>query len=47
MAYEVRRRTDERRDGALVNAEYRVLRLEAEVVVGALASAVQRIRETL
>jgi very-short-patch-repair endonuclease len=42
-----RARTDARRDAALVSAGYRVLRLEAQLVVRALPVAVARIRAAL
>jgi very-short-patch-repair endonuclease len=42
-----RRRADARRDAALVSAGYRVLRLEAQLVVTLLGCAVKRIRNAL
>ena len=42
-----RRRADVRRDAALVSAGYRVLRLEAELVLTESALAVERVREAL
>ena len=42
-----RRRADERRDRALRRAGYRVLRLEAELVVQELPVAVERVRAEL
>jgi len=42
-----RRHADERRDAALVSGGYRVLRLEAQLVLGALPLAVARIRAAL
>ena len=42
-----RARTDARRDAALVSAGYRVLRLEAELVLRALHAAVERVRAAL
>jgi very-short-patch-repair endonuclease len=42
-----RGRTDARRDGALVSAGYRVLRLEAQLVLTALPLAVARVRAVL
>jgi very-short-patch-repair endonuclease len=46
--YHARRRAaDERRDRTLARAGYRVLRLEAELVVGDLPAAVGRIRSEI
>jgi very-short-patch-repair endonuclease len=42
-----RRRADARRDAALASAGYRVLRLEAQLVVNELANAVEQIRAAL
>ena len=45
--HEMRRGADAHRDAALASAGYRVLRLEAHVVLAAPAIAVERIREAL
>jgi very-short-patch-repair endonuclease len=42
-----RRRADARRDEKLRRAGYRILRLEAELVLCALPVAVERVREAL
>ena len=42
-----RGRTDARRDAALFSAGYRVMRLEAELVLRALHVAVERVRDAL
>ena len=42
-----RRRADERRDGALRRMGYRVLRLEAALVLGDIAQAVEQVRSAL
>ncbi len=46
-AHRGRERHDARRDRALEALGYRVLRLDAELVLGDLAAAVQRVREAL
>jgi very-short-patch-repair endonuclease len=42
-----RRRADERRDRALARAGYRVLRLEAELIMSDLPAAAARVRATI
>jgi very-short-patch-repair endonuclease len=45
--HESRHQADARRDAALASAGYRVLRLEARLVLTELAAAVERIRAAL
>jgi histidinol dehydrogenase/leucyl-tRNA synthetase/ATP-dependent DNA helicase RecG len=46
-SHELRRSTDERRDRRLRALGYRVLRVPAEVVLGDVEGAVERVREAV